>query len=80
MSNGAQKQGINVDRELASQLQRLAVKFQSFDPIYIELKEQVDSITKALLVKVNALEAEKVELQKENAELKAKPKETPKTK
>ncbi len=57
-------QGIQVSKEFAVQLQRLSAKFQSFDLTYIELKEQVDSMTKALLVKINALETEKAELQK----------------
>ncbi|MCW4046744.1 MAG: hypothetical protein NWE99_04170 [Candidatus Bathyarchaeota archaeon] len=40
------------------------MKFQSFDLTYIELKEQIDSVTKALLVKINTSETEKAELQK----------------
>jgi len=57
-------QGIQVSREFAAQLQRLAMKFQSFDLTYIELKEQVESITKTLLSKMSTLETEKAELQK----------------
>jgi len=61
-------QGIQVSKELASQLQRLAVKFQSFDLTYVELREQVENVTKTLLAKISALEAEKAELQKAKAE------------
>jgi predicted outer membrane protein len=64
MTNEPAPQGIPVSKELAAQIQRLAVKFQSFDLTYIELKEQIDSVTKALLVKINASENEKAELQK----------------
>jgi hypothetical protein len=64
MTNEPAQHGIPVSKELAAQIQRLAVKFQSFDLTYIELKEQIDSVTKALLVKINASETEKTELQK----------------
>ena len=57
------QQGVQVSKELAAQLQRLAMKFQSFDLTYVELKEQVENVAKTLLVKVSALEAEKAEMQ-----------------
>ena len=63
MSNEASPQGIQVSKELAGQLQRLALKFQSFDLTYVELKELVENVTKTLLAKISALEAEKAELQ-----------------
>ena len=63
MSNEATQQGIPVSKELAAQLQRLSVKFQSFDLTYVELKEQVENVAKTLLAKVSALEAEKADLQ-----------------
>jgi hypothetical protein len=61
-------QGIPVNREFVAQLQRLSMKFQSFDLTYIELKEQVENVTKALFAKISTLEAEKAELQKPKAE------------
>ncbi len=64
MSNEATPQGIPVSKEFAAQLQRLAVKFQLFDLTYVELKEQVENVTKALLVRINASETEKAELRK----------------
>jgi hypothetical protein len=64
MNTEATPQGIPVSKELAAQLQRLAVKFQSFDLTYIELKEQVDSAARALITKINTSETEKAELQK----------------
>ncbi len=63
MSNEVQQQDIPVSKELAAQLQRLGVKFQSFDLMYVELKEQVENVAKTLLAKIGALEAEKAELQ-----------------
>lgn len=56
-------QGILVNKELATQLQRLGAKFQSFDLTYVELKEQVENVAKTLIARVKALEAEKAELQ-----------------
>ena len=64
MTNETAQQGIPVSQGISVQLQRLAVKFQSFDLTYIELKEQMENVTKTLLVKVSALETEKAELQK----------------
>ena len=66
MTNEKNPQGIPVSKELATQLQRLAVKFQSFDLMYVELKEQVENVTKALLMKINTLEAEKAGQQNQN--------------
>ena len=63
MTNETNPQGIPLSKEFMGQLQRLAMKFQSFDLTYVELKEQVENVAKTLLVKVSALEAEKAEMQ-----------------
>jgi hypothetical protein len=57
-------QGIQVSKEFGVQIQRLAMKFQSFDLTYVELKEQVENLTKTLLAKMSTLETEKIELQR----------------